>query len=320
MKLLTGLSWPVVTASGLRRGGWLLLMLLMLTGCSTTTFFYNRLHIFIPWMIDDYVNLNGEQDDQLEALLVDYLQTHRRDYLPRYIDFLDQTLASLDQPLTLQKVEDLYAVAAVEVRQLEQDSLDWLLAIGESLSEEQMQEFIEAMEEQQEEYAEEYLSRDQQAFEEQVYERLEDSLGDFLGRLQPEQRQLLREAAQQARRTDTVWLEQRAQRLAELKPLLQRPPGWQQQIRAMVARQYEPSAQENKKDSAQEIKVDSAQGNTENQPLLDVYDYNLKVFLQAVVDVVNSRSPRQDRRLRGKLEDLREDFQRLIEQGEARAP
>jgi hypothetical protein len=39
------------------------------------------------------------------------------------------------------------------------------------------------------------------------------------------------------------------------------------------------------------------------------------VIYRAVADTLNSRSNKQDRRLRGKLDDLREDLQTLIDQG-----
>ncbi len=35
--------------------------LLLLSACSGTTFFYNRLDFFIPWYVDDYVELEREQ-------------------------------------------------------------------------------------------------------------------------------------------------------------------------------------------------------------------------------------------------------------------
>ena len=44
----------------------------------------------------------------------------------------------------------------------------------------------------------------------------------------------------------------------------------------------------------------------------EVYSHNLEMIHLALADVLNSRSDRQDRRLRSKLGNLREDLQNLI--------
>ena len=39
-----------------------LALLLLLGACSGTTFVYNRLDFLLPWYVDDYAELNGEQE------------------------------------------------------------------------------------------------------------------------------------------------------------------------------------------------------------------------------------------------------------------
>jgi hypothetical protein len=46
-----------------------------------------------------------------------------------------------------------------------------------------------------------------------------------------------------------------------------------------------------------------------------LYEHNLQVIYTALAQVFNSRTAKQDERLRGRLADLRKDFQTLIEQG-----
>ena len=55
--------------------------LLCLTACSGTTFVYNRLDTILPWYLDDYVELNGTQERQLEEILRPFLNWHRRQEL-----------------------------------------------------------------------------------------------------------------------------------------------------------------------------------------------------------------------------------------------
>jgi hypothetical protein len=86
--------------------------------------------------------------------------------------------------------------------------------------------------------------------------------------------------------------------LQRLAVLMQREPGWQQRVRDAVA----------------------ARGETVSERYREVFQHNLEVIFSTVADLLNSRSEKQDRRLRGELADLREDLQVLIAEGEATSP
>ena len=72
-----------MSATALRRGLWHtvvgLLLLCVLAGCSSTSFFYNRLDFFVPWYLGDYVSLDRSQDELLENQLQPFLAWHRQD-------------------------------------------------------------------------------------------------------------------------------------------------------------------------------------------------------------------------------------------------
>jgi hypothetical protein len=75
--------------------------------------------------------------------------------------------------------------------------------------------------------------------------------------------------------------------------MMQREPGWQQRIRDASA----------------------AKNETVSAEYLRIYEHNTRLIYRAVADTLNSRSSKQDGRLRGKLDALREDLQILIAQG-----
>ena len=79
--------------------------------------------------------------------------------------------------------------------------------------------------------------------------------------------------------------------------ILQRQPGWQGRIRDAIAQRDENASPE----------------------YLRTYQHNLLVIHGTIADVLNSRSDKQDRRLRAKLENLREDLETLIAQGQSAA-
>ena len=192
--------------------------------------------------------------------------------------------------------EDVAAIAAqLEAAwyRLEGEALDWLLDLGAELSDEQVQDFLGELQEQQSEYEKKYLKRSEEDFRGDSYDSLLDSMQDYLGRLDSEQRVVLREASEGLMRSDRTWLTERAAWLQRLGVMMQREPGWQQRIRDASA----------------------AKNETVSAEYLSIYEHNTRLIYRAVADTLNSRSNKQDRRLRGKLDDLQEDLQTLIAQG-----
>ena len=273
----------------------LICALLFLGACSSTTFVYNRLDFILPWYLDDYAELNRAQEKYLDELLSPFLAWHRSDELPRYVKVLEDIEASLDQPVTAEVVAAISAEFENAWFRLEGEALDWLLDLGARLSDDQIQGFLAELQEQQQEYEEKYLTRSDEEFHEESYDNLLDSMQDYLGRLNGAQRDLLRDTGNGLLRSDRTWLRERAAWLEKLAMLLEREPGWQQRVRAAIAARDENVSPE----------------------YLRIYEHNLRLIHSAVAELLNSRTEKQDRRLRRKLSELREDLESLIAQGKA---
>lgn len=277
---------------------WILgLLLVFLVGCSSTRFAYNRLDFLVPWYLGDYVSLDRDQGRLLKAELQPFLEWHRQQELPRYIALLDRVEGKLDRELTAADMVLLMEEAEVAIYRLQDRGLEWMLALGEELREEQMAEFIAGLQEQQGEYEEKYLERDDAEFRSDSCERLEDNARRYIGRLQPEQKSALAAACNDMRRSDGLWLEARAQWIARLGLILQRESGWQEDLREALAQR----------------------GDTVSADYRSTYDHNAQLIQLAVVDLLNSRSERQDAHLRRELSKLRRDLAALVEQGGAQA-
>jgi hypothetical protein len=275
----------------------IVLTLVLVGGCSSTTFIYNRLDFILPWYLDDYVELNRAQDAFLDEQLAPFLAWHRSEELPRYLDILDSIDAALDRKMS---AEDIGAISLDFERawfRLEERALEWLLALGEELSDDQVREFIDELWKKQEKYEKKYLERSDDEFREDSYESMVDNLQDYLGRLDAAQKQVLEEASGQLIRSDATWLRERADWLRRLEVFLQREPGWQDRIREAIANRSE----------------------TLSEEYVQLYDHNLRIIYTALAEVLNSRTEKQDRRLRNRLSDLRKDLETLISQGRGRA-
>lgn len=270
-------------------------MVLLLAGCSSTTFLYNRLDFLVPWYVDDYVELDRAQEQALDELLTPFLDWHRQEELPRYVALLHDAEVMLDSEdgLSLGEIRDLTREMELAGDRLQTRSLDWLLAMGEQLGDEQVREFIASLEEKQAELEEEYLDRDLDEYREDAYDRLLDNCDDYLGRLDRQQKDILRAGVAGLDRADQLWLAERQAWTDRLKDLLRREPGWQDAIREAVAARWDSASPEYRL----------------------MYERNVSVIQRTVMEVVNSRSERQDRHLRRKVHNLREDFLALSREG-----
>jgi len=269
-------------------------LILLLTACSSTTFFYNRLDFLIPWYMGRYVDLDREQSDFLDAQLTPFLSWHRQEELPRYLDLLDQAEALLDQELTAGDIETLSLAAEDAWLRVEDRGLAWMIDLGNQLSDEQMAEFIDELRKRQTKYEKKYLPRSEEDYREDAYENLRDSLQDYMGRLESDQRDVLRESVQGLQRSDAIWLEERARWIDKLESILQRDAGWEDRLRVAI-------------DTREE---------TVSEAYTATYENNLAVVHEAVARTVNSRTEKQDRRLRREIQGLRDDLEVLIEQGQ----
>lgn len=267
--------------------------LLTLGACSSTTFVYNRLDFILPWYLDDYAELNGEQQKQLDTLLSPFLSWHRSQELPRYVDVLDRIESSLDQPLTSEDVASVSAEFELAWFRLEGEALEWLLELGTHLSDEQVDSMMEELWENQHDFEEEYLERTEEEFYEDSYDNMVKSVQGYLGKLSAKQRQHLLEASGGLLRSDYAWLQERASWLQRMAVMMERKPGWQQEVRDAVA----------------------ARNDNVSPEYQRIFEHNLGVINTMAAQLLNSRTGKQDRHVRNKIADLRQDLETLIAQG-----
>ena len=270
----------------------LLVFVLGLASCSSTSFFYNRLDFIVPWYIDDYVNLDRGQEDFLEERLDPFLTWHRREELPRYVETVAYFEDAVSDSLEREELEAIQEDFEAAYRRLESRGMEWMLALGAELTDEQMDELLENFEERQEEFEKEYLERDDEEFVADSYERLKDNLEDYMGRLDKEQRAIAQRASQELVRADNEWHQEQQRWLERLRVILAREPGWEDRLMQAIAEREE---------------------NFTPQYTAAI-EHNTQILGAAFAEIINSRSEKQDKKLRGKLGELRNDLLALSTQ------
>lgn len=268
----------------------ILLVFPLLIAACTTSFMYRNLDWLIPWYVDGYVDLTRDQRHLLQDQLWPVLAWHEEEELGHYLDILDRLETELQKEVSAEQVRSWADEVIAAVERVEQNMLNVALEFSESLSDEQLAEFMESVWEEHREYEDEFLSRTDQEYVEENAENLEEFLERFTGRLTDRQEDTLLRAAGSLRRFDSVWLEDHEQWLNTLGPLLKREPGWEQAIRVAYANRTLQRSQE----------------------YTDLLEYNTEVVSTAFAEVLNSMNEKQRKHVFAEIEDLRSQVQRLL--------
>lgn len=272
----------------------ILLVIPLLIAACTTSFMYRNLDWLIPWYVDGMVDISRVQRAELRERLEPLLQWHREEELQRYLDLLDQLESDLQARLTPDQVISWVEAVTEAMTRVESRLLDVAIEFGGEMSDEQIREFADELWEKQEELEQEYLPRTDQEYIEESFEYFSDFTRKQLGRLTPEQKGRFRRASNSLIRFDSAWLEDRRAWLERISPLMDRPPGWQEALREAY-------------DNREAMQSDEYQR---------IWEHNLEVIAQAMVDVLNGRIPRQNEHLTKEIERWRSRLEKLIEERE----
>jgi hypothetical protein len=251
---------------------------------------YNRAGTFIRWAADDYVALTRDQQAAFDSRLDEFLRWHRSEELPHYRDFIVNALATLEEGVTLEEAVVISEEIDLAADRFQARFIELLLATGEDLSDEQIQVFLGALDENQAEYAKERLVRNQEAYYADSAKTMTDLVKRLMGRLNRAQEDKISLRSKQLIRIDGLWHDDRARWGSELRRLFEtKSPGWQDEVRKL--------------------------GETRSEARIPEYvagiEHNGEVILSLLVDLINSRTDRQDRRMRRFLKGLIDDIDAL---------
>ena len=271
----------------------LFLMLLLVTtlvGCSANRLLYNRADTFIRWAADDYVVLDRKQQAAFDQRLDDFLAWHRSEELPRYREFIVTSLDTLEDGVTLEEAVAISEEIDLAADRFQTQFIELLLATAEDLSDAQIQDFLTELERNQTEYADERLVRDEEAYYADSTKTMTDLVKRLIGRLNRDQRSEIAERSKNLTRLDGLWHDDRARWGSALRVILEaKAQGWQEEVRRL--------------------------GETRSEARIPEYvagiEHNGDVILALLVDIINSRTERQDRRMRRFLEGLVDDIDAL---------
>lgn len=264
----------------------LVTLCIALVGCSSK-FVYNNIDWLLVEFVEDYVELDDNQEKLVSHKISMLTQWHRQEEIPNYIEHLDELIAIEPALFTqddLERQQEKFQNHSI--RLIERISPD-ALVIAQQLDDEQVNELMDSIRVKHMEYKEKYLGLTEDEFREVYYERVEDSLQTWLGKLTKQQKKMINQWASEVYITRKDWTNYQTTMRIQLVNLLNS---------RMIAEQFQP-------------KFDQIMFNPDSyysDELADKIEHNRAVGNRYLIQIINSMTEKQTEHYRDELRDWRE--------------
>ena len=210
------LRWPAVKPLLL-----LLCLSLLISACSRAGLAYRNLDWLVPWRLNDYLNLDSQQQAWLKPRLQTHLQWHCSAELPRYIDWLQSTESILAQPQpdSAQLLEQ-FAQFDAALKRIGIEITPTAIELLQGLSEQQVRELYAAMDEDNLEDRQDFLDPPLATQISERQTRMQERLRPWLGRLNQAQTEHIATWANSLGEQNRLWLDNRQRWQAELRQVV----------------------------------------------------------------------------------------------------
>lgn len=184
----------------------------IVAGCSRMNLAYRNLHLLIPWSLNDYLDMNRDQQQRFRAQLRDHLSWHCRTQLPVYLDAIERLRHQVAQgDINEATLRAHYQDAKQAIQTIAVEITPTTTQLLRDLDDEQIRELSEAFADDRREHDEKYL---QPPLEQQIRERAQrmgERVERWMGNINAAQRQRILDWAQTLGGQNRLWLASRAQ-------------------------------------------------------------------------------------------------------------
>lgn len=270
----------------------LLAMLTFLVGCSTQLG-YRFADTIIEWQLSSIVELRPELQRDVDQVITDLHQWHAREEMPRY----HQELAKIRTAIANDEVDAAFLdTSYVAVWQAWQRILEQLKPHAQSLlprlNDAERAQLRESLEQRQQQQIEEFQERQQEDQPQRRFQRAEKNIKSWLGSVNSEQRQLLRQWLAQRVDNQQQWLLYSMQWQAQFLLLVDYPQqqDFEQQLKLLMF-------------SPQELRSDELQQSIEANRVLTT---------DLVLAIYASMDAKQKRHLLRKIDGYLDDIDGIV--------
>jgi hypothetical protein len=164
---------------------WLVAMLAAATlaGCSGVRMAYDNADTFIRWRLLQFLDVHGEQADELDERIARFMRWHRANALPKYARDAEDAAQRLERGLSREDLVWGYDIFIGHGREAMRAAADEVAPLLDRLTPEQLRHIEQRVAEENRKFAREYLRGSEQERRGQRARRVVERLEDWLGNL-----------------------------------------------------------------------------------------------------------------------------------------
>ncbi len=267
-------------------------LLLMLSGCGTKLV-YDNLDWFAIRFIEQFVELETQQQDLVSDAIDHATPWHRRSEIPIYISHLDELLVLDPKQVTPQSFRYQQEKLREHSLRLARHFMPSIVALVSQMNDEQVESLMDEIRIRHTQFKNKYQDSSEVELRQRYRQKIEESLTEWLGELTPEQALELELWSQQWLVTTPLWIEYQTQVRVELMKLFAKRAdslALQHSIEALL---YQPEQ-------------------FYGPELALRIDYNTELGRKYLVNIINNITPEQTQRFRSELQDWRDIASELV--------
>ncbi len=134
-----------------------LLFAVLLQGCSPTRVAYNNADLFLRWQANYYFDFQGEQSEELDRNLAEFLAWHRARALPQYARIGEEAAARMARGIRREDLEWSYDAVQAQIREALGAAAVEAAGLLDRLSPEQISHLERRLEEENRKFAKEQV-------------------------------------------------------------------------------------------------------------------------------------------------------------------
>jgi len=210
---------------------------LLLAGCSVTRLAYDHLDTVLHWQASNYVDLNAQQKQSFDVEIQRLWSWHRHTQLPLYAAELRQLAAQVQAgALSREQFEACSNRVSTNWTDLLSEALPGYARLQVELSDTQVADMIQRIGKEIDRRSRKTQKLSEQGRRRHMIERMDDTLHDWIGRPNAQQRQLVEQWAARVQLSTPVEAQQRHASLDRYAALLatRAQPGFEQRLHDFI--------------------------------------------------------------------------------------
>jgi len=176
----------------------LLLAVAILAGCSGVRMAYDNIDTFIRWRMLQFLDVHGEQADELDERIASFLRWHRANALPKYARDVDEAARRLSDGLSRDDLLWGYDASIAHARESLRAAVEQVAPLLDRLTPEQLQHMEQRIAEENRKFAREHLRGSEPERRAERARRIVERMEDWVGALSKEQVERVRQFSARA--------------------------------------------------------------------------------------------------------------------------